>query len=511
MRNILTACLALAISATAFAQTADVALAMAEEQYEGSARTMAMGNAFTALGGDIGAVGINPAGAAVMRNSQFSITPTFNVARSTSDYLSGSSKDRNTRFGISNGGVIWSFDSGAYNGLLNFNFGFVYSGRNNFNSYIAGAGNTGTTSMLSSHAANLSYDHVPFDKLEGSTTPYSSSGRNWSEILAWNTYALATIDEYSYDQYISSTENLSGGFVYVAGDLHQKFNRQTYGSNDEFALNFSANISDKVFLGMNVNLLSVNYNVNENYSETSINPSEFQDGFVSMQQNYWMRSSGAGVNLKFGAIVTPVKGLRLGATITTPSWYTMTDTWGYRMTTSFNNGNTYPKDSPTGTYDYKLTTPFRFSVGAAFVFGTGGLLSADYERVDYSSTKFRTPRNSFSNDIDFENQVLRSNGKAANIFRVGGEYWILGLTALRAGYASYGSTDAQSVNTQFVSGGLGWRFGKSSLDFTYQHRLDKSENFVLYEYNDPASSLRAPVGSVKTNGSRFTFTWTMKL
>ena len=44
------------------AQTIYDALRYSESNYEGTARTLAMGNAFTALGGDLGAVTINPAG-----------------------------------------------------------------------------------------------------------------------------------------------------------------------------------------------------------------------------------------------------------------------------------------------------------------------------------------------------------------------------------------------------------------------------------------------------------------
>ena len=46
------------------AQTMYDALRFSENNYEGTARTIAMGNAFTALGGDPGAVTINPAGSA---------------------------------------------------------------------------------------------------------------------------------------------------------------------------------------------------------------------------------------------------------------------------------------------------------------------------------------------------------------------------------------------------------------------------------------------------------------
>jgi hypothetical protein len=56
------------------AQTAYDAFLFSETNYEGTARTVAMGNAFTALGGDLGSISLNPAGSAVAKYSQVSIT-----------------------------------------------------------------------------------------------------------------------------------------------------------------------------------------------------------------------------------------------------------------------------------------------------------------------------------------------------------------------------------------------------------------------------------------------------
>jgi len=47
------------------------ALKYSQQFYEGSARSIAMGNAFTSLGGDLGVLSINPASSAVYRYSEF--------------------------------------------------------------------------------------------------------------------------------------------------------------------------------------------------------------------------------------------------------------------------------------------------------------------------------------------------------------------------------------------------------------------------------------------------------
>ena len=87
MNKIITLFLSLTTAACLFAQTAEDALNIAQEYYEGTARSMAMGNAFTALGGDLGGLAINPASSGVYRCSQFSFTPGFTTSRSAVNYL----------------------------------------------------------------------------------------------------------------------------------------------------------------------------------------------------------------------------------------------------------------------------------------------------------------------------------------------------------------------------------------------------------------------------------------
>ena len=60
----------------------------------GTARSMAMGNAFTALGADMVSASLNPAGVAMYVGGDFSLTPMISVAKSSTSgdpfYLSGS-------------------------------------------------------------------------------------------------------------------------------------------------------------------------------------------------------------------------------------------------------------------------------------------------------------------------------------------------------------------------------------------------------------------------------------
>ena len=113
---------------TGFGQSAYDAWRFSQNEYEGTARSVAMGNAFTALGGDLGAVTINPAGSAVAGYSQFTITPSLYISSATANgaapyagaeltYFDKKYRSSNTDFGIPNIGMTFYFDTdknGAY-------------------------------------------------------------------------------------------------------------------------------------------------------------------------------------------------------------------------------------------------------------------------------------------------------------------------------------------------------------------------------------------------------------
>lgn len=507
--NILT--IALAASYSLSAQTADMAVKVSEQQYEGSARTLAMGNAFTALGGDIGAISLNPATSGTMRSSAFSFSPSINIARGQADYLGITTKDNSTRFSMANTGFVWNFDTGRYSGLLNLNLGLTFNRRNNYNMYMGAGGTTNESSMLSSIAHNLyGTTYTDLEKTSG-YDPFNNTMLSWPSVLAWNTYLLATVDPFTDDEYMSSTENIDEETyeLSIPGDLKQTFNRNAYGGANEFSINLGSNISDILYLGVNLNFTTVDYTYQENFSEASLDSRLFQDGFVQMTHNYWMTVKGSGFDAKFGAILTPVKGLRIGATFTTPTSYRLTDTWGNSMSSEFNNGKRFSMNSPTGTYSYRMTSPLRFSLGLAYVFKRA-LISFDFERVDYSTAKLRADGNRIETAIELENDIIRQYYGASNIFRVGAEVWCTDKVALRGGFAQYGAPSEDETDTRFISGGVGFKLGKmSSLDFTYQHRMDQKYDFTIYGYDEPCE-LKAPTGNVAYSGSRFIFSYTFK-
>ena len=501
MKKITLFFLSLTAAASLLAQTADDALNFAQEYYEGTARTMAMGGAFTALGGDLGAIGINPAGSGVMTCSQISFTPSFTTSRSSANYLGNVQDTRKTGLTVSNLGTVLTFDTGRYDGLVSYSFGFVYNKKNNYRSAMQAYGTTSNSSMLSAIAASLEgYDWHYLDK-EYTDDPFTLSNAPWPGILAWNTYVLAPLSylggKYAdvNDSYMASTENYdeASDQLRIGGPLDQRFNRKTRGSNEEFAFNFGGNISDRLYLGVNLNVYTLNQTTEEYYEEKAQNPSQFQDGFVSMDNSFWLHTSGAGVNLKFGVIATPVAGLRLGATFTTPTIYKLNDQWDYTMNTAFNNGHQYTEYSPTGTYSYRMRAPLRWSVGAAYTFWDRGLISVDYEGVNYAATRLMDKYSSSSDPFVTENSYIRQNFQRAGVLRVGAEVWVTNFLALRGGFQNYSASVKGASSRNAYSAGIGFNINPMlSVDLAWTKLASVSDTFQLYD--NYSTAVTAPEG-----------------
>ncbi|MDD2595334.1 MAG: hypothetical protein PHD11_05895 [Bacteroidales bacterium] len=498
----------LLFSLGAFAQGAAEGLLYSTNHYEGTARTMALGNAFTALGGDIGAITINPASSGVFRYSQLTVSPSFISSRGVTDYLGVNSKEAATRLALSNLGYVGSFDTGNYRGLLNYNIGVTLNRTNSFNTIMRANGTTSASSKLGNIASGLK--GINSADLESSSgyDPYENNDLYWGEILAWNTYLIANVPG-TKDQYLGSTENIYGNDIEVGGPLNQDYYKKTTGGVQEFTFNFGGNISDVVYFGVNLNIASLYYESEEYYSETAERTSDFQDGFVHFRSPYWQTSTGTGFSMKFGVIANPVAGLRIGATFTTPTWYEMSDNWQLGMESSFSNNNSYTKYSPTGVYDYRITTPMRWSVGAAYTIGKVALISADYENVDYSTIKMADAN---GNKVPFSdvNDQIRRNFISSDIFRLGAEINILHSLSIRGGYNHYGTPGDNYPAIRYVTGGLGFKLGyrgKTNLDIAYQRMLNNSESFSLYGDYD---GIAAPTGDYTYRNNKFVITLGIK-
>lgn len=469
------------------------ALRYSNFQVQGTARAGGMGNAFGALGGDFTSVSINPAGLGVYRAGELAFTPTFGQTSVETSYLGTSMSDDKYKFSFNNLSYVTAIPTKnrSESGIISVNVGIGYNRLKDFNSNAIAIGHNAGSSLLDNIASNAN---------QGSWSDYY-------EELAWNTDLLLKDENGVYWHDIQES-----GY----GQSQQKsFTRQ--GSLDEFTLALGLNFNHKLYLGASVGITDLYYK--ENSSLLEWDNDNTIDYFNEMQFDSRLSTSGNGYNVKLGVIFRPTNEIRLGAAIHTPTFYNLHDVFDSKMSSSitYDDGSTETySDVPDYIleYDYDLETPLRATLSAAFVIAKQGLLSIDYEYVDYGSASLRRGGNGY--DFVSENQEITEAYRAVGNLRIGGEYRLTDAFSVRAGYELYPSAyndeafGASQPNADsklnIYSAGLGYRNGGFYFDLAYRYN-DMLEYDMLYpapvttNYPDPAM---AEFNTVK-NRLLFTF------
>ena len=473
------------------------ALMFSSQYYDGTARSLAMGNAMTALGGDMGALSYNPAASGVYRYSEFTLTPSVYSNLSHTAFLGERISNNRSRFALSNLGWTGAFETGRTRGLLNLNFAITANQTANFAYRSSGQGIQNGSSYLGYLAASM--PAIPGDQMTMPENyperPFYNSSASWSQILGWNTGLLDTLVGYP-DVFLGATENIDGqGNIAVPGALVQDYFREKTGYVQDIVINASGNVDNIFFFGVSVTLQSIWLNEYTSITEKAGNPALFQTGFTDFTREYTLTTSGIGVDVSAGFIVRPVAGLTVGGSISTPNWMFLNEVWLESM-----NGNTtqygYSKvDSPTGSYSYRVTSPFKWNLGVGYTVGNFLAIGVDYERTDYSDI-FLSSRSGNRDEFAADNELMASNFKAVNNIRAGIEAWPISCFAVRLGYNYYDTSEKHFDNSRhYASAGLGYRSTSGFfIDMAYQQQCNFNSNtFNLYDsYMD---GMTAPVAS----------------
>ena len=294
-KTALTILLTVAAYAVSHAQGAYDAWLFSENNYEGTARSVAMGNAFTALGGDLGAVTINPAGSAVAGYSQFTLTPSLTFSSNTTSgipydssvpdpYFQQTMKSRMTRAGMPNIGISFNFPTGRKTGLKSFTAGFIVNRTNSWCEDTYARGTNNKTSFLAAAAvpasaadaeAELQWmnTHKAPDEIEDFTCKdYLADNAfeymKWKDVVGFRGGLFTDIIGTDGKKFIGATQTLSGNNE-VAGNLEQIYGRTVSGNKYEYLINFGANISDFIYIGFNLGINSLSYDYTHYFKEVA--------------------------------------------------------------------------------------------------------------------------------------------------------------------------------------------------------------------------------------------------
>ena len=207
MKKIILFTLASALAVSASAQSWQDALLYSENEYGGTARSIALGNALTAVGGDLGSLGINPAGSAVAGYSQITVSPalSFSVAQATSDNPELAYGDNvrtlYTRMKLPNLGLVANINTGRRHGLKRVSFGFLYNSTADYTGRMYATGINASNSF--SGALASSAEGYPEGALSGSDSRYGwwnlddfseSYGLSWRDMVAYRSGIFGTVN-----------------------------------------------------------------------------------------------------------------------------------------------------------------------------------------------------------------------------------------------------------------------------------------------------------------------------
>lgn len=506
MRRFFIAALCVCTAVAAGAQNITDALQYSENNYYGTARSLALGNAMTALGGDLGSIGINPAGAAVSRYSQFTISPGVTLMTNSSDYSVRNDEDYANLYKTSNSlstlpniGLNFQFDTGKRHGLKSYSLGFIVNTTNRYTNESVGRGTNPYTTQLGSFAY-FAGSYYP-DEL-ASFSNYSDSSIPWNSLLAYQSgmigEALSDEGEYLFDEegylkYAGATEQIikdgDSYYTQLAGPVDQYSDVCVTGSKQDIVLNAAFNYDDRFYLGFNLGLPVGSYRYNEYFRETAVDPTQFEliydDGTVTNFKNssYELdqRTEISGIYAKVGMIFLPFPGLRLGAAIQTPTRFTLTEKFELNGAVNCSNPAYSSGDwSPRDEYTYCLRTPWRFNVGAAATISDFALLSADLEMTDYSTMRFYTG----DGDANFyyaENTDIQDFCGKQLEARFGAEVKVLPDVAVRAGYTIKNRGEYEAGKA------LEGKISSYSLGFGYSSSGSFFADFAFRRTNYPVS------------------------
>ena len=453
------------------AQTVSDALRYSNLEVGGTARTVGVGGGIGALGADYSVLSTNPAGIAAFRTNEFVITPGVYNSKVTSLLERGTGNEpideSLAKFNLANIGIILNYRP-QYSKWTTFNLGIGFNRLASFNQDFVFKGKS--PGSIVQRFTELANDGI-FDDFEG--------------LLADNAFAIYPT---SFDPAVY-TNDFEDDLTSPDYEVEREQFFKTRGSYSELVFSIGGNFDEKIMVGATIGVPFINYDEEKTYEERDVDSSVIYFDELLFREN--LSTSGSGINLKLGFIYKISQMFRVGAAIHTPTAFKLTDNFSTQIRYDYTDGGgstSNTEDSPEGTFDYKLKTPWRAMANFAVLIKRKGFITADVEYVDYSGSDFNLTANSSSiedrdYEIDLNDQVRKSFKSAINI-RIGGEYAYDNLR-FRAGYGISGTPYADSdITNNAYSLGFGIREKSFYIDFAYKYSK-VTDGYIPYLLSDP--------------------------
>jgi long-subunit fatty acid transport protein len=465
---------------TISAQNVNDALRYGNGEVIGSARYRALSGAFGALGGDLSAISVNPAGSAVFANSFASVSLNTSDVDNETNYFGGRNATSDSSLSLNQAGGVFVFKNRDENSpWRKFAFSVAYDNTKNYDDswYSRGTSSASIDRYFLNNAQGLRLDEISALPGESSSDAYAGIGSAYGYV---NQQAYLGYDSFILEPATGDDDNTVYTSNIAAGNFDQEYAYAATGYNGKLAFNIGAQYGDDLYLGLNLNSHFLNYERSTFLYEQNSNAGSTVNQ-VGFENN--INTTGSGFSFQLGTIYKVSSEFRVGLTYDSPTWMTITEeTSQYIETVRMESGenilqivdpqilNLFP--------DYNLQTPGKVTGSLAYIFGKQGLLSFDYSRKDYSKTKFKPATDAY---FRAQNNRIADELTAASTYKLGGEYKV-NQFSFRGGYRFEESPYKNGKTVGDLNGysfGLGYNFGNTKLDLTYD-AYNQSRDHQLY-------------------------------
>ena len=410
----------------------NLSLMFSRNDGNGSARFVAMGGAFGAVGGDVTSMIINPAGISVFNGNNASLTFQARNTNYLTTYYNNSLTTEEDFFKVTNAGAVLTFENNFNNEWSKLALGVNYRISADFEDRFIAKGNSGFSSF-NSFPLDISQNPIIYD--------------------------------------ISEDQELSN---YYDGEI------------SELNFAFSGVYQEKLHVGAGLNFYDISFSQQTVLRETNNDGNDNTLNSRFYQENF---TNGVGFSLSAGFIYKPTNTFRFGLSYQSPTWFTeiientnIINNDGFFGDTEIEVSNsdviydnTFGGNLPIQELLYKLRTPSKITASTAIIFGKFGLISFHYSTNNYKGLYLSGDDFSQEN-LFFDNQLRRSDA-----MRFGTE-WRINNLSVRGGYVFEQSPFINSIssdNLESYSLGLGYNFGNVKLNLSYR-KSNKTDQYDFY-------------------------------
>lgn len=463
----------------------------------GTARSSAMGGAFTSLGADLSSMSINPAGLGMYQSSDVGITLAVPFTKSTTTGIGTTVYNRggsDTKFNVNNLGFVFNvYESSKM--LTDINIGIAYNRLANFNSeniFEVRQESTSISDVFINQLYDMQRAGIKQTDMNSSNNPFQNNNifvNEWGAVLSYQTEAV-----YGEGDEVTPSYTINRSMSNDA-TTNSLLTTHTTGGIGEYAVSFGGNLSNFLYFGATLGIRSVNY-TEANYYEEAYNNNTVQYPIDFMMYDQNVKVSGSGVNMKIGVTARPFDGFRIGVAFHTPTYLSLTKSYSAAMRARFQEAggatNDVTKYTNTNSYNYRYSTAPKLLLGASYTFGTWAVLSVDYESSWYNGMRLK---GADRDTRDAYKEQIKNHYRNGNAVRAGLEVKPLKWMSLRGGFGYEGSMLKGGTEAMFItydnpvaydilagSAGLGFRFSNMYLDITYTYNRIKQSPYMMYYY-----------------------------